>query len=311
MGEAYTFERINEERIKDLVYLMKSVHPKTNSLTFYKNKFDTAYTGASYLGYIAYSTSGEPAAFYGVYPVLLKKNDVMILAAQSGDTITHPKHQRQGLFTRLAKATYELAKSEGVKIIFGFPNSNSAHGFFNKLDWKQTSTFRQTSMSFKTSNLYNLLNKFPVLRPLYKVYFRAMNGIYGAKQLLSQEQENQLEIARNQSYFRYKLANKTSFILTVGEHTFWVTFGDGLIVGEIGHFQITPETSASFQKALKKLARITGVKKITFFFQSGSFIATLLADATSDEATIFSGYLPLNYDEEVRLLNSYSDLDTF
>jgi len=36
----------------------------------------------------------------------------------------------------MAKAVYERCAEDGVAIVYGFPNGNSAHGFFTKLDWK-------------------------------------------------------------------------------------------------------------------------------------------------------------------------------
>lgn len=54
---------------------------------------------------------------------------------QSMDTIVDPVCRGKGLFTRLLNAFYEAAPKLDTAILYGFPNSNSAPGFFGKLGW--------------------------------------------------------------------------------------------------------------------------------------------------------------------------------
>ncbi len=51
------------------------------------------------------------------------------------NTATHHAHRNKGLFTLLAKRTYKKAKIEGFEAIVGVANSNSTHGFINKLEF--------------------------------------------------------------------------------------------------------------------------------------------------------------------------------
>ncbi|MBX7203773.1 MAG: GNAT family N-acetyltransferase, partial [Bacteroidia bacterium] len=110
----YRIERISEERLKDLIQLYKASFGKTYPINYLKNKFNTQYTGVSFVGYLAYDPAGQPAAYYGVFPCHIRYNGRQILSAQSGDTMTHPAHQGKGLFTKLAKLTYELAKELNI-----------------------------------------------------------------------------------------------------------------------------------------------------------------------------------------------------
>lgn len=76
------------------------------------------------------------AAIYAVFPVMMRVDGKRALGVQSLDTLTAVAFRGKGLFIRMAKAAYERCAKDGVAIVYGFPNGNSAHGFFTKLDWK-------------------------------------------------------------------------------------------------------------------------------------------------------------------------------
>jgi hypothetical protein len=82
-----------------------------------------------------YASKAEIGALYALSPVRFRVGSAVVLGAQSIDTMTAANHRGQGLFVSMAKALYPRASSEQVKLSYGFPNLNSAHGFFNHLDW--------------------------------------------------------------------------------------------------------------------------------------------------------------------------------
>ena len=65
----------------------------------------------------------------------MRINGVRKLGIQSLDTLTDEAYRGKGLFIRLAKALYNRCSSNNIFLIYGFPNLNSAHGFFKKLNW--------------------------------------------------------------------------------------------------------------------------------------------------------------------------------
>jgi GNAT superfamily N-acetyltransferase len=76
------------------------------------------------------------AAIYATLPVMMKVEDRVVLGLQSLNTLTDEAYRGKGLFNRLASEMYEqAAPSEGVSCVYGFPNKNSAPGFFGKLKW--------------------------------------------------------------------------------------------------------------------------------------------------------------------------------
>ncbi|MGV3710364.1 MAG: GNAT family N-acetyltransferase [Gemmatimonas sp.] len=66
-------------------------------------------------------------------PALMRANGASVVAAQALDTLMHRDYRRQGLFLQMASALHDRAHNEGAALIYGFPNGNSAHGYFQRL----------------------------------------------------------------------------------------------------------------------------------------------------------------------------------
>ena len=76
---------------------------------------------------------GELVAHYVCIPTQYIFKDKVYIGLISLNTATHPQFNGKGLFTKLANSTYNLAIEKGYKFIMGVANSNSTHGFLNKL----------------------------------------------------------------------------------------------------------------------------------------------------------------------------------
>lgn len=79
--------------------------------------------------------AGSIVGYYALLPTALRLGKEVVAGAQSLDTMTHPDYRGQGMFTRLAIATFDLAADRGVKALYGFPNAASYPGFVRKLNW--------------------------------------------------------------------------------------------------------------------------------------------------------------------------------
>ena len=77
----------------------------------------------------------EVAAIYTAMPVVFKVQDQTVNALQSIDTMTDAAHRGKGLFPKLANRLYDDAQKDAYELVYGFPNENSAPGFFKKLQW--------------------------------------------------------------------------------------------------------------------------------------------------------------------------------
>ncbi len=134
--DQFQIVRLNEDNLNLLVPLFKAAFGVDENLDDLKIKYNTRDVFGLYtIGFVA-CVEGNAVAYYGVFPCYFYLEGRRVLCAQSGDTMTHPEFQGKGLFTLLAKKTYEEAMKEGVSFIWGIPNEKSLPGFVKKLDWR-------------------------------------------------------------------------------------------------------------------------------------------------------------------------------
>ncbi len=79
-------------------------------------------------------SSGEIVSQGALLPTWLNVSGKKIMASQSVGSMTHPAYTRRGLFASLARESYTYAASEGVSLLYGFPNE-SAYPVFVNLGW--------------------------------------------------------------------------------------------------------------------------------------------------------------------------------
>ncbi len=80
-------------------------------------------------------SDGRIGAIYAVQPAQVRVDGQRRLAAQSVDTLVDADFRGRGLFTKMASAVYDRLRARGGAFVYGFPNANSAPGFFKKLGW--------------------------------------------------------------------------------------------------------------------------------------------------------------------------------
>ena len=167
----YYFERLSDSNLSHLVYLYRHAFNHKTDLSFLNRKYNTQMFGKQFIGYLAFEKQTKmPAAYYGVFPIKCKLNNTFILAAQSGDTMTHPKHQGKGLFIQLAKLTFDLAAKEDIEFVFGFPNKNSYPGFIRKLNWQHYADINNYVIKTGAIPLDKIVKKFAFLSRIYEAF---------------------------------------------------------------------------------------------------------------------------------------------
>ena len=125
---------------------------------------------------IYYAMQGdEIAGIYTALPVAFKINDAVFPALQSIDTLTDIGHRGKGLFIKLANRLYEEAPANNYVLIYGFPNDNSAPGFFKKLQW---TSFGEAPFLLKPLNPFYFLKK--LLNRKKHTDFSSTNHIFDA-----------------------------------------------------------------------------------------------------------------------------------
>lgn len=69
-------------------------------------------------------------------PFEIRVDDHTVLALQPTDTMVHPDHRRQGLFTRMTERAIEYYEDTDVDLYFNFPNGISRPGY-ERLGWRR------------------------------------------------------------------------------------------------------------------------------------------------------------------------------
>ncbi|MDE2481580.1 MAG: GNAT family N-acetyltransferase [bacterium] len=134
----YRLERIvaNRETLHRDAALLRAVFPHA---THYTDDF-LAWEYADnpdgpVVGYDAYR-DGELCAHYATQPLTATLFGRSVRGLLSFNTATHPDHQGHGLFTTLARRTFDDAAREGYEFVVGVANQNSTPGFTRKLGFQ-------------------------------------------------------------------------------------------------------------------------------------------------------------------------------
>lgn len=159
----YKVVRADENNIFWLSELLQANGSSYLSRKQLKKKYNTEYTGLTYIAHFAITLDGSPAAFFCLFPTYLWVENKKVLAAQSADIITHPNHQRKGLFGLLGKATEELALSVGIDYVFAFPNTNSFPGFIKSLGWQHIGNFHTIEGAINEFAWFRIFRKLRML----------------------------------------------------------------------------------------------------------------------------------------------------
>lgn len=101
----------------------------------------------------------------------------LLRCVRAVDTATHPDYQRRGIFRRLTEESVEIARAEGVDMVFNTPNALSKPGYL-KMGWQEVgrigamvrpslALLRTDSSSDDTTAEEYLREPTPVLDPCY------------------------------------------------------------------------------------------------------------------------------------------------
>jgi hypothetical protein len=98
-------------------------------------QYASSVTGKTFVDLALADGESRVAAIYAALPGYFRIEGQRRLSLQSLDTLTDADFRGRGLFVSLAKETFRRAAADDAALIYGYPNGNSAHGFFKKLGW--------------------------------------------------------------------------------------------------------------------------------------------------------------------------------
>lgn len=128
---------IDNEQDLELVKQLFNNNDSPRTLQHLKWQYIESYSqeGRLILGGVDPSLINGLTGIYAVFQNRFMSNGNLITGSQSLDTLVAPEGRGKGLFNKLASQVYKEAEDRNIAFVYGFPNRNSAHGFFNKLDW--------------------------------------------------------------------------------------------------------------------------------------------------------------------------------
>jgi GNAT superfamily N-acetyltransferase len=310
----YDLVRLSLSNFPDLLELMWIINGVAPDEEQLRRKYDTRGFGAENIGYLAYKHGDKAAAaYYGVFPLRVMLDDREILAAQSGDTMTHPNHRGKGLFIALARKTYELAEQEGVKFVFGFPNSNSYPGFVNKLGWQHP--YNMIAINIIVPSLpLNLLGKHtPALARLQRKWLELLLELFFVKvdqlpeKFSSVRADGACGVIRDQVYWDYKRASCNAY--RMGEAVFLMKCDGDISIGDV----VVPGGEIGpVLRRLRIAAALAGIVRIKTYCSPTSQLAELLGRQGFTRESLAYGYVAFEEGLQLDKLEfTYADYDTF
>lgn len=309
----YTAVRVTNDNIADFIDIYEDAFKTKGSLTSQKDKFDTLqFSGLSHLGFIAYSSTLEPAAYYGVYPLYASIQGKKALISQSGDTMTKNAHLGKGLFISLATQTYDLCRVNGVGGVFGFPSKPSYPGFKKKLNWIFKDFIRRYNFFVPTLPLALVSEKLPFLKPIYLNWVRFILRFYGKGSFFkgSVYNNNQDGIIRDLDFWNYKMKSKSNFSTRIGGIDIVLKFNGKLNVGDADINQHSDLKRIITH--LKILSFLTFNTHVVFYVSPDTLLDAKLVEISEPSNALPIGFL--NFDNQVEMSGlkfTYFDFDTF
>lgn len=138
MAEKWTVREYREGDEGGLIALHRQVFGSEADPEWWRWRYLNSPAGRAIM--MLAESNGRIVGQYALAPVRMKMGNDECLACLSLDTMVHPDFRGAGMFTRLAEAAYAAAVARGIRLVYGFPNANSHHGFVSKLGWKDLHT---------------------------------------------------------------------------------------------------------------------------------------------------------------------------
>jgi len=269
--ENYKIERLTPENIQDILPIFSNSFGKNMDVNYLKKRYDTSMFGYSYIAYIAYTSEGVAASFFGVLPCYIRFGDKLIYAAQSVDGMTLPEHQGKGLFVALIKRTFQHAESVGVKIGFGFPNLNSLPSFVRKLDWTNKDNLLVYLIRVPCLPILRLSK---VLPSLENWQVQRMSYLLSKLQVGKPFRNSVLVpgcagVEHSTEFYSYKQSNSNYLVQVLGISV-WLKASDMfLIIGDVE--QCSHKTLTKVLRRLKMLCFQSGIPYLRFHCNPGAY----------------------------------------
>lgn len=151
----FSFRQGTEADAPEILKLFNLAFGKSRTLQQWRWRFTNSPV-KKLIVVVALDKAGRIIAHHALHPVWMVYRGERVLGAQSVDAMVHSDFRGRGFFTETARRCEELAKAQGVQLLYAFQDtdSHSYRGFIS-LGWQNLPEF---------SRLFYLLNPGKVLR---------------------------------------------------------------------------------------------------------------------------------------------------
>lgn len=313
LNSEYKAVRINNDNLNDFINIYHEAFKSRIKINSQRNKFKTSsFAGIENIGYIVYHESGEPVAFYGVYPLYAYINKAKVLVAQSGDTMTKPDHIGLGLFISAAELTYKLSKENHIIGVFGFPSRASYPTTKRKLNWKFVDALKKYKFFVPTIPISIFAQKINFINYIYLWWVRLILTFYKKADIFESSviANGQDGICRDDEFWNYKMNSKNKFAIQIGETSVVFKTNGSLSIGDIS---VDKESVLKpILRKLKWLSFLTFNLHVVFYVSPGTVLDEKLSSLKKSSKGLPIGFLNLSDQIDLSTLKfTYFDFDTF
>jgi hypothetical protein len=303
--------KLTKVGLADVRDLIEIVYNRKYSLNYIEKKYSTLkYCGVEYIATLGY-LNNEIIAFYGALPILFKQDGKKVLAVQTCDSFTRKEYQGQGVYYKLAKASYEIMKQAGAEFTFAFHSENTFHSC-KKLGWEilEHKQRFQIETGIKLP-VFKLWSKYPIFA---KVKHKKVNKAI-------QQFEKHLEFKNDyiergflsadysREFIEYKnyLNNR---IIEIAGCKIWLKFDFIMLVGAFS--DLNENNIEEVLKGLNKIAKKLKINEILIQLNKKSKEYKMISKFYTSKESFLIGYYLFNPNIDVNNIRiNYVDFDTF
>ena len=310
-GTHYRLARFSDSNIAALLPLYRTVFRKDPGRDWLSKKYSTDYIGIRDLGYIAFTEDGDAVSSFGMLAWPMRFGDRTELAGQAMDVMTHPQHQRRGLFSILGEKTTTLCESEGLSFVYAFPNQESLPGFLNRLGYIHLGNLAQYRLPVTTFPLERIARRLGMANGLYRRYTQRLLRRYPLTATLENSvlSNGFAGTNRDEAFFNYKTF-AGSRVHDIDGCRVWLKIARGIMIGDIEN-KPEPDLERAL-RAIKGRAFRLGIDQILFQISEDTRLSRFFADRFTSLSPLAIVYR--NFRSEIppgKLKFTFGDLDNF
>lgn len=228
--QRYTIRQYTESDLNQFLSLYERVFSKPGSVEW----FEWKYVENDYLDHVPIFVAELYGNIVGARPFFaleLTDTENTLRTIQPCDTMVHPEHRGQGLFTNMTEYALNFYRDKNIHFVFNFPNSMSKSGYL-KMGWEDVTiiprwyrfndlhgivkSHSKNSLVQVASRLlnvgvkaYNSLHRYTARGPTETIDIEVINSVPSEilVDIYEQSKTKNIHAVRDQRFYRWRFAN--------------------------------------------------------------------------------------------------------